>query len=48
MSKPKEPFQRLMLKQMKPKNYLEKLESIVIEEGKRILASLRIHYMIIE
>lgn len=48
MSKEKEPFERLMLKQMKPKNYIKKLESIVIEEGKRILNSLRINYMIVD
>lgn len=45
--KEKEPFDRMMLKQLNKKSYVKKLEYIIVEEGKRILQSLKIGFMIV-
>ena len=47
MSQPKPDFDRLMLKNMKVKNYLRKMERIIIDEGKRILRSINKHAIIV-
>lgn len=47
MSEQKEPFERLMLKTLKPKKYIRKMERIIVDEGKALINSLRINYRIV-
>jgi len=41
------PFERNLLKGLNEKKYIRKMEHIIIDEGKKILNSLRIHYCIV-
>jgi len=47
MSEEKKPFERNMLRQLTEKKYIRKMEYIIIEEGKKILNSLKVGYMIV-
>ena len=45
--KKKQPFDRLMLTCLNEKKYVRKLEYIIVEEGKRLLNSLKIRFIIV-
>lgn len=43
----KKPFERNSLRDLTEKRYIKKMEHIIVEEGKKLLNSLRINYCII-
>jgi len=43
----REPFKRNLLKGLTEKRYIKKLEYVIVEEGKRLLNSLKIKYCIV-
>ena len=43
----REPFKRNLLKGLTEKRYIKKLEHVIVDEGKRLLNSLKIKYIIV-
>ena len=43
----REPFSRNLLKGLNEKSYIKKLEYIIVDEGKSLLNSLKINYIIV-
>jgi len=47
MTKEKDPFERQMLRDLNKISYLKKLEYIIVEEGKRLLYSQKVSFLLV-